>query len=147
MPSPAKRYLITGGTGKVGSRVAEQLVTSAGVPAADVLVATRDPAKTEVPFGTPVAFDWFDETTWPGALAGGPAVYIISPGMMDPLPTVRKFVGLAREAGSRRFVLQSGSPVPEGGPATGAIQKYLHELGDQGLIEWASLRPTWFQGK
>jgi hypothetical protein len=56
-----------------------------------------------------------------------------------------EFVDFARERGAQRFVLQSASSIEEGGPAMGKVHSYLKKLGGQGAVEWAVLRPTWFQ--
>ncbi|KAM7208108.1 hypothetical protein V8F20_001654 [Naviculisporaceae sp. PSN 640] len=47
--------------------------------------------------------------------------------------------------GVRRFVLQSASCIEPGGPAMGKVHGYFRELGSRGEIEWAVLRPSWFQ--
>lgn len=65
---------------------------------------------------------------------------------MDPAGLMMDFVDYARkEHGVTRFVLQSGSCIEAGGPVMGKVHGYLRELGSRGEIEWAVLRPTWFQ--
>ncbi|KAI2616063.1 putative ergot alkaloid A [Hypoxylon sp. NC1633] len=129
---------------KVGRPLVEQL-RGANIP---TLVASRS---GQAPAGagaelTGVKFDWDDEATW-GPVLATPirAVFIITTELTNQ-ETVKKFVTQAREkAGISRFVLLSASAVPEGGPLTGQTHKFLRELGDEGKIGWAVLRPTWFQ--
>ena len=122
--------LVTGATGKVGRRLAEHLSTT-GLPHR---TASRHPNGE-----AGVAFDWWDRTTWTPALMGVSAVYLIAP-RGDFAPVMIDFVREATAAGARRFVLQSGSPVPPGAPGTGAVHAWLAETAD----EWAVLRPSWF---
>ena len=58
--------LVTGGTGKTGRRVAQQL-SAAG---AEVRVAAR---------GGPQPFDWSNPDTWDAALDGVSAAYLVPP--------------------------------------------------------------------
>ncbi|OTA68548.1 putative ergot alkaloid A [Hypoxylon sp. EC38] len=130
--------LVLGGTGKVGSRLVPLLI-EASIP---TLVASRS---AKAPAGaTGVKFDWDDESTWKPILANPiKAVFLVASTSPDQSPII-KFIDIARAKGVRRFVLLSASSVEEGGPLMGATHKRLHELGDEGKIEWAVLRPTWF---
>ncbi|KAI0839155.1 putative ergot alkaloid A [Hypoxylon sp. FL0890] len=139
-PSTSGTVLVLGGTGKVGSRLVP-LLTEASIP---TLVASRS---GKAPAGsTGVKFDWDDESTWEPILANPDsvrAVFLIGPGSPDHSPVI-KFIDVARGKGVRRFVLLSASSVEEGGPLMGVTHKRLHELGNEGKIEWAVLRPSWF---
>lgn len=125
--------LVTGGTGKTGRRVAEQL-SAAG---SEVRVASRR---------GPRPFDWFDPDTWDAALDGVTAAYLVPPpggspsGGGDVSGAMIGFVQAAEARGARRFVLLSGSPMPEGGPGAGLTHRWLRE----NAAEWAVLRPSWF---
>ncbi|KAI1138191.1 putative ergot alkaloid A [Hypoxylon sp. FL0543] len=136
--STSSAVLVTGGTGKVGSRLVPLLI-EAGIPA---LVASRS---GKAPAGaTGVHFDWDDEATWQPILANPVrAVFIVAPAAPDQSPFI-KFVDQARARGVQRFVVLSASSVEEGGPLMGGTHKRLRELGDEGKVEWAVLRPTWF---
>jgi len=123
--------LVTGATGKVGKRLAERL-HEAGFAHR---VASRHPTASEVG----VAFDWWDPETWPAALRDVSAVYLIAP-RGDAAPVMIDFAREAMAAGARRFVVQSGSPVPPGAPGTGTVHAWLAE----NVSEWAALRPSWF---
>jgi uncharacterized protein YbjT (DUF2867 family) len=90
--------LITGGTGKTGSRVS-QLLTAAGHP---VRVATRH--------STP-RFDWHDQTTWDEVIEGCTAAYVtFQPdlGLPGADEVVAAFARRAVTLGCRRLVLLSG---------------------------------------
>jgi uncharacterized protein YbjT (DUF2867 family) len=128
--------LVTGATGKVGRRLAEQL-QAAGLPHR---LASRHP---EGEAG--VMFDWADRATWVGALAGVSAAYLIAPRAEgDSGPMMIDFVQQAIAAGAHRFVLQSGSPIPAGAPGMGKVQAWLAEHAADLGAGWASLRPSWF---
>ncbi|KAK1973666.1 agroclavine dehydrogenase [Colletotrichum cereale] len=134
--------LLTGGTGKVASRIAP-LLKAAGIPA---IIASRRGTAPEA--YTSVEFDWMALWTWEPALTAHQlvdAVFIVAPGITDPGPTAAAFIELARSKGARRFVLLSSSQLEEGGPAMGQIHKYLRKSGDNNELEWAVLRPSWFQ--
>ena len=120
--------LVTGGTGKTGRRVAEQLA-AAGV---GVRVASR---------GGPQPFDWSNPGTWDAALDGVSAAYLVPPPLAgDVSATMIALVQAAMARGARRFVLLSGSPMPEGGPGVGQTHRWLHE----NAADWAVMRPSWF---
>ncbi len=95
--------LITGATGKTGSRVAA-LLEAAGRP---VRLGSRSAA---------IPFDWTDRSTWAPALAGVDFVYLAFqpdlavPGAPD---VIRAFTATAVAAGVRSVVLLSGRGEPE----------------------------------
>ncbi|KAK9779656.1 putative Agroclavine dehydrogenase [Seiridium cardinale] len=136
--------LLLGGTGKVASQLAPLLH-----PTYPVLVASRSGSSPDPAKYTGVKFDWNDKSTWDSALSAGPtpvtSVWIVAPGMLNPGPIAREFIDLAREKGASRFVLLSSTQVKDGGAAMGEIHQHLREFGDKGEVEWAVLRPTWFQ--
>ncbi len=140
--------LILGGTGKIGRRIADQLA-SAAVPA---LVASRSGDAPSNKWLTGVKFDWFDRATWenPWKAAGEHtvrAVHIIAPPIVDSAPVMIEFVNLALTKGTRRFVLQSGTPLEAGDEwGMGQLHAYVRRLGNEGKADWAALRPTWFMG-
>ena len=90
--------LITGGTGKTGSRVAQAL-TDLGHP---IRVATRHSAPP---------FDWHDQTTWDDVLEGCSAAYVtFQPDLALPGADeiIAAFARTAVAHGCRRLVLLSG---------------------------------------
>lgn len=136
--------LLLGGTGKVASEIAPLLH-----PTYPVLLASRSGSSPEPAKYTGVKFDWDDKQTWESTLSAGPtpvtSVWIVLPTAVDPAPLVREFIDLAREKGTLRFVLLSSSQLEEGVAAWGQVHQYLRELGEKGSVEWAVLRPSWFQ--
>ncbi|CCH31652.1 NAD(P)H-binding protein [Actinosynnema sp. NPDC047251] len=123
--------LVLGGTGKAGRRVAARL-RALDVP---VRVPTRS---------GPLPFDWTDDTTWPAALAGARAVFVVP---FDGLLLTRPFVARAVAAGVERIVLLSGRglDVPDYPQITSGA---THSDGEAAVraadVAWTVLRPTWF---
>jgi uncharacterized protein YbjT (DUF2867 family) len=125
--------LVTGGTGKSGSRVVSRL-RAQGVP---VRVASRS--------GEP-AFDWHDRTTWDTALESVKAVYLVP---LDGQLFTRPFVERAAQLGVERVVLLSGRGVDVPGYSGEAnIAGATHVDGESAVresgIAWTILRPAWF---
>jgi uncharacterized protein YbjT (DUF2867 family) len=155
MSTPTPAILVLGGTGTVGSRIVSQLAASSHPHR--ILVASRSTTKNDVapktdsPKVQHVPFDWSNTDTWDDLLAKDSttkitAVFLIAPPWLGAEKVMIDFIDLARGRGVPRFVLLSASPIPAGGPAMGKVHAYLQELGQRGEVEWASLRPTWFQG-
>jgi uncharacterized protein YbjT (DUF2867 family) len=120
-------FLILGGTGKTGRRVADRL-RARGLAVRAVSRSTEPP------------FDWFDETTWGPALDGSvEAAYLtFHPDLALPgaAERIRAFSALAVAKGVRRLVLLSGRGEPETEP------------GERAVIEsgtgWTIVRCAWF---
>ena len=126
--------LVTGATGNTGVSVVAGL-RDRGLRAR---AASRhpDPADPDA-----VAFDWADPGTFPAALDGVGAVYLVAPvGAADPVPMVRPFLEQAATGGVRRVVLLSSSAVQRGEPGLGEI----HDLVAGLFAEATVLRPSWF---
>lgn len=151
-PSHGSTILLTGGTGKVGACISNLLAT-ASVPN---LLASRSPETNlrHPPYSGAVQFDWLDRATWetPFTTAAATttfvsAVFLLAPPVPDCSPIMNDFVDHARaKHGVRRFVLLGATAVEPGGPLMGGTARYLAELGGRGEVEWAVLRPSWFQG-
>ncbi|MEU5417245.1 NAD(P)H-binding protein [Streptomyces clavifer] len=125
--------LITGGTGKTGSTLAE-LLRKNGAP---VRVASRIP-----PADAPdaVRFDWSDPATHPAALHGMDRVYLVPPvDTTDPMPIVEPFLAEAERLGVRRVVLLGSAIVLPG--AASALELAAHVRARPG---WVVLRPSGF---
>lgn len=128
--------LVTGGTGKTGSRVATQL-REKGYQAR---VASRKVDEFE-PDSERVRFDWADASTYETALNNVSAIYAVAPeNVASPLLAMRPFLDKALNHGVKRIVLLSASSLEEGGPMMGEVHAYLK----QHAPEWTALRPTWF---
>lgn len=118
--------LVTGGTGKTGSRVAT-LLRNRGV---EVRIGSRN---ADIPF------DWDDRNTWAAALADVDAIYIaFQPDLAVPgaPETIRAFSAAARANGVRRLVLLSGRGEPEAAECEAMVQA--------SGIAWTVLRCSWF---
>ncbi|TDB79828.1 SDR family oxidoreductase [Micromonospora sp. KC721] len=125
--------LVTGGTGKSGSRVVSQL-NNKGVR---VRVGSRS--------GEP-PFDWTDRSTWDAALEGVERVYVIP---FDGELLTRPFVQLCEEVGVKRVVLLSGRGVDVAGYAgENSAAGKTHIDGEDAVrtcrLEWTIVRPAWF---
>lgn len=122
----SNRILVTGHTGKTGSRVYTALTNTH----ADVLPASRN---------SPIPFNWYDEHTWPQALAGISKVYITfqpdlaMPGAAD---IIGHFVKACRIAGLQHLVLLSG----RGEPEAEACERLIIESG----MDWTIVRCSFF---
>ncbi len=126
------RVLVTGGTGKTGRLVAEQLAVR-GVKAR---IATRKPSGDDQ-----VRFDWDDVTTHGPALDGMTSVYIVAPtDRIEQLPVMRPFLEQAVTQVPGRLVLLSASSIGEGGPMMGGVHAWLGAHAPR----WTALRPSWF---
>ncbi|KAL2884384.1 hypothetical protein SGCOL_000329 [Colletotrichum sp. CLE4] len=144
----SQSVLVLGGTGKVGRQITKLFATTS----TPTFQASRSGAVTTEPDAEnikPIAFDWGNEATWTAALdLGATSIFLVAPLVMDMLPPMQAFIDRARRQGPIiRFVLLSGSLTePDiNGYAMGRPHAYLKELGDTGQVEWAALRPTWFQ--
>lgn len=128
--------LVTGGTGKTGSRVTTQLKEKGY----QTRVASRKIGKLE-PNGDWVRFDWADANTYEAALNNVSAIYAVAPeNVASPLLAMQPFLDQAINHGVKRIVLLSASSLEEGGPMMGEVHAYLKK----NVPEWAALRPTWF---
>ncbi|MGK5532589.1 NAD(P)H-binding protein [Streptomyces sp. URMC 129] len=122
--------LVLGATGKTGRRVVRRL-RGAGRRAR---AASRS-GETR--------FDWGDRATWPAALAGARAVYLVAPD--DPAP-VGDFVQEAVAAGVTRFVALSGRGLDRAveefgfGHGMAAAERAVRASG----VEWTVIRPNNF---
>ncbi|WP_371526400.1 NAD(P)H-binding protein [Streptomyces sp. NBC_01283] len=127
------RFLITGGTGTTGRRVAAALAGRG--------MSVRPGSRTPAPDTDQVRFDWADPATHGPALTGADGVYLVPPiGDAAPARLMVPFLERALDAGVRRFVLLSSSAIAEGDPGAGEVHRALRQLAP----EWAVLRPSWF---
>ncbi|MET7854497.1 NmrA family NAD(P)-binding protein [Streptomyces avermitilis] len=116
--------LVTGASGRTGSRVAEA-ARAAGLT---VRAASRA-----------TGFDWDDRASWAGALAGADAAYLMYPTDVGSPAAAGAVGALAREAveaGVRRLVLLSSRGEERARPT----EEALKESG----ADWTVVRAAWF---
>ncbi|MER7581861.1 NAD(P)H-binding protein [Kitasatospora sp. NPDC097691] len=123
--------LVLGGTGKTGSRVA-RLLEASGLP---VRTASRT--------GDGPRFDLADPATWPRALDGATAAYVVEPAPSantDHQARIPRLVSEAVAAGVRRLVLLSAPRAGEADHPLHAAEQAVRGCG----VGWTVLRPQWF---
>lgn len=121
-----RQFLVLGGTGKTGKRVARRLKARGY----GVRIGSRS--------ATP-AFDWDAPKTWDACLKGVDAVYVsFQPDLAVPgaPEVIGAFAKRAAKKGARRLVLLSG----RGEPEAEACEAALKSAG----AEWTILRCAWF---
>ncbi|MZD05151.1 NAD(P)H-binding protein, partial [Streptomyces sp. SID5785] len=121
-----RTVLVTGATGRTGSRVA----AAARAAGLTVRAASRSGA---------VPFDWADPGTWDAALAGADGAYLAYPsdiGAPDAEAAVGTLARRAMELGVRRTVLLSARGEDQARPA----EEALAAAGG----DWTVLRCAWF---
>ncbi len=104
--------LVTGGTGKVSSRLVPLLSANGN----SVIVASRSGSSPQLVGTSGVKFDWFDPESYTSLLSDLDidAIFIVVPPVMDCLPPVKPFLDLAVRAGVTRFVLLGASLLETG---------------------------------
>lgn len=130
--------LVTGARGKTGREVVAQLLQ---VPGAAVRAGASGTLEGPPREGSrPVRFDWRDQATWPEAVAGADAVYLMRPDVPDAPELVASLVELA--AGAHVVLLS------EQGAETLEPSDWVRRVEDavvKGAARWTLLRPSWFQ--
>lgn len=118
-------------TGKTGRRVVRALAHAGHT----VRAASRSSA---------CRFDWDDDSTWPDALAGADAVYLVADESEQQLERLERFVTLAGDYGVRRLVLLSARQWSEF--PNPLWDRYLtrETMVRAGSVPWTILRPVWF---
>ncbi|WP_061300688.1 NmrA family NAD(P)-binding protein [Herbidospora cretacea] len=121
--------LVLGGTGKTGARVARQLTELGHRPR----IASRSGA---------TRFDWHDSSTWPAAVDGMKAVYVVDEQGADAATMLTDFIGTATTAGVERLVLLSARPFTKRSDEPGLFR--VEDVVSGSGLSWTILRPTWF---
>lgn len=134
--------LVTGSTGKIGSKVVTQLARQGFA----VRALTRSPEKAQFPAGvTPVKGDLLDADTMRAALKGVSTLFLLVPNDADELTQAVNTLSLAREAGVKGVVYLSVTrsdqytDVPHF-TAKYAVERMIEELELPATI----LRPSYF---
>ncbi|MFI5710136.1 NAD(P)H-binding protein [Kribbella sp. NPDC051620] len=126
-------FLIIGGKGKTGRRVAEQL-DAGGVP---YRLASRSSEQR---------FDWYDESTWSPTVAGVDTAYLAPPVGPTGLAQAGRFIQQAAAEGLRRVVLLSGRGVGSPGRDFAVYESSvdLENSVRASGADWTIVRPAWF---
>jgi len=132
-----KAVLVTGLRGKTGRQVATALMRRNGVAVRGV---GRNVASLNFPGVTFRRFDWEDSASWPGALAGVEAIYLVKPKTADPAGTIASFLRLAGNI--ERVVLLSEIDASNRDEATD--ERKVERVVETLPIAWTILRPNWF---
>lgn len=125
-----RTFLILGGTGKVGRRVAELIRAAGDLPR----VASRTAGD--------VRFNWSDTATYQAAVSGVDGIFLVGPGSAtDWTPLLEQFLVEAAAAGVSRVVLLSARGVEflEDG-----IVDRVEKTVERGPVPWTILRPSHF---
>ena len=135
----SRTVLVLTATGTTGSAT----VAALHARGATVRGATRDPDAARFPAGVPaVRWSYDDPSTWPAALAGVDALYLVLPPFRpDEVAVATAILAAAKAAGVRRIVKLSAAGV-ENAPESGHRQVEL-AIEASGL-EWVHLRPSFF---
>jgi uncharacterized protein YbjT (DUF2867 family) len=132
-----KTVLVTGARGKTGRQLVSALLRRKGVA---VRAAGRNAATLEIPGVSPVRFDWEDAASWPAALDGVEAIYLVKPKTADPAATVASFLRLAGHI--ERVVLLS--EIDAGNRDEAATERKVEKVVESLPFAWTILRPNWF---
>ncbi len=132
-----KTVLITGLRGKTGRQVAQTLLGRKGVV---VRGAARNPEGLKVPDISVSRFDWEDRASWPDALSGVHAVYLLRPKTPDPAETIASFLSLAE--GVERIVFLS--EIEAAHRAESTDERRVEAVIQSAPTGWTILRPNWF---
>lgn len=146
------KFLVTGASGQLGQRVLHHLLVTEGVPAADIIAASRKPEQLADLAAKGVQtrrVDFDDAASMQAAFAEAPKVLIISTDSLDRpghrLVQHRAAVAAAEQAGVQHL-LYTSMPEPANSPLLFAPD---HE-GTEAAIEassvpaWTILRNNWY---
>jgi uncharacterized protein YbjT (DUF2867 family) len=129
--------LITGMRGKTGRQVAKVLARRKDVT---LRGAGRDISSLDAPGIAATRFDWDDPGTWPEAVAGVTAIYLVKPKSADPTKTVARFLNMAKPI--ERVVLLS--EIDAGTRDEASDERKVERIIEALPTAWTILRPNWF---
>src|SRR5580704_12630275 len=149
-------FLVTGGTGNIGTAFVAALASDARAPR--IRVATRDPASKSSALVrslnpdtvTPVAFDVDAPASMAAALEGVTRLFVIAPFVSDMRAWHEKVAAAVKAAGSVQHLVKvsvTGARAPTTDPPPGRIP-LSHWQGEEALrgagVPATMLRPTMF---
>ena len=130
-----RTILVTGARGKTGREVVAQLKSTGDVT---VRAGSRQPG----PGGDtvrPVVFDWDGPTSWPSAVAGVDAVYLMRPDQPEAPELIADLVASVPEAHVVLLSEQGAEDLPEP-----SWERRSEAAVTEAAASWTLLRPTWF---
>jgi uncharacterized protein YbjT (DUF2867 family) len=132
------QFLVIGARGKTGRDVVATLQRQRGEKVRGASHGSPGSARDDFSM---VHFDWTSPATWPGALAGVTAVYVIKPKTTDPAATLGSFLKTAE--GVEHIVLLSEIGCDRRDASTD--ERRAEQVVEAPAIAWTILRPNWFQ--
>ena len=129
--------LITGLRGKTGREVWKAVAQRKGVM---MRGAGRNIAGLGADGVAATRFDWEDPATWPEAVAGVAAIYLVKPKTIDPAETVSVFLKSAKQL--ERVVLLS--EIDAGTRHESTDERKVERAIEKLPFAWTILRPNWF---
>jgi uncharacterized protein YbjT (DUF2867 family) len=137
METSMSNVLVTGVRGKTGRQVAAALLRR---KEAAVRGAARNLDGRAIPGVALSRFDWQDAASWPAALTGIDALYLIRPKTADPAGTIQE---LLRSAESLRRVVLLSEIDCENRPKD-TDERKAEAAVMSSSVSWTILRPNWF---
>lgn len=138
MKDMSRKILVTGARGKTGREVAKLL---AAQPDLTLLAGASQPeAAVDGAPVLPVRFDWADPTSWPDAVAGADAIYLMRPDLAEADTLIAALIALNPQAHIVLLSEQGADKLPD----DDWVRRV--ELAVEGAAQsWTILRPSWFQ--
>lgn len=132
-----RTILVTGARGKTGREVVRQLTAE---PDVEIRAGSSRPDRAEPGAAVrPVRFDWHDAGTWPDAIAGVDAIYLMRPDLEEAEELV---AGLIRLGPSSHVVLLSEQSAEQ--DTDDSWIRRVEEAVVTTAASWTNLRPSWF---
>lgn len=131
-----RTVLVTGARGKTGREVVSQLRHHPGVV---VRAGSSQPARKPSPTVRPVTFDWHAPATWPEAVNGADAIYLMRPDLPDAPERIAGLVHLSPHAHVVLLSEQGATRLPP--------EHWVRQVEDAVVTQttgWTLLRPSWF---
>jgi uncharacterized protein YbjT (DUF2867 family) len=130
-----RTVLVTGARGKTGREVVRRLRN------ADIVVraGSSRPAGEASPAVRPVRFDWADPATWPEAVDGVDAIYLMRPDLPEAPDHAARLVDLNPGAHVVLLSEQGADRMPAGHWA-----RRVEDAVVTRAAGWTLLRPSWF---
>lgn len=140
----AKRILVTGATGTVGSRLVKELVEKSVKVRAGVHTLEKS-GKIKGPGVEIAEVDYAKNESVKEALKGVDSLYLLTPFVPDQVEIARLMVDEAKAAGVRYIVKQSGMAATlEPSITAGSLHREAEKLIEESGMQFTFLRPNFF---